>query len=173
MKNKYQRVIYELLHDRPVAYSPKLSYVLGSVKASVLMSQLLYWSDKGMRRDGYIFKTIVEIEDETALSRHEQDSAIKRCKKLDVLDVVLKGIPAKRHFKIDVEKLIDLISDWSETGNHSTHISALSIAAARQCITDKTQETTQSKNSTIKTRRQKEDMRNEVMRSRQALLNKM
>jgi len=174
MKNKHQRVLYELLHERPVAYSPKLTFVLGSVKAAVLMSQLLYWSDKGIRKDGYIYKTIEEMKEETALSRAEQDSAIKRCKQLKVLDVILKSIPAKRHFKIDVERLIDLISDWSKDDKQAGYISSISIEQAKQSITDKTQESTQNNNFKNKgSKREVESRRKDILRSKDFLTKNM
>lgn len=137
------------------------------------MSQLLYWSDKGIRKDGYIYKTIEEVREETALSRAEQDSAIKRCRQLKVLDVVLKGIPAKRHFKIDAERLIDLVADWSKKDKLAGHISSISIEQAKQSITDKTQEITQNSNFTkIKSRREKEEMQSEVLRTKDMLTKK-
>ena len=43
--------LIELLGDRPVAYHPMLAKRLGSVKAALFLSQLLYWHGKGRHGD--------------------------------------------------------------------------------------------------------------------------
>ena len=64
--------IIALLQDRPIAYHPLLAKALGGVKQAVFVSQLLYWTGKGKRADGFIWKTQEEWADETGLSAGEQ-----------------------------------------------------------------------------------------------------
>lgn len=113
----YQKIIFDILGNKPVAFNPILAKATGSITAGLFLSQLLYWSGKEKNPEGWIFKTIKEMEEETALSRKEQDGAIKRLKMLKILEVSLKGVPAKRHFKINLEVLLKLISNLSKTGN--------------------------------------------------------
>jgi len=47
MKNKYQKVILNILGSRPIMFNPDLARALGSVNAGLFMSQLLYWWNKG------------------------------------------------------------------------------------------------------------------------------
>lgn len=109
-KKEYQKLILKILGIRPIAFNPLLAKALGSAKAGLLLSQLLYWTGKGSNPE-WIYKTIEEIKEETGLSRNEQDTAIKICKKVGVLEVKVMGIPAKRHFKVNIEKIIELLKD--------------------------------------------------------------
>jgi len=142
--NKYQRVVYGILHDRPIAFSPKLASVLGSINASILMGQLLYWRGKGAYGP-WVYKTIVEMQEETGLTRSEQETAIRKCKEKEVLVTKLKGIPARRFFCIDIEKLVNEIDSWVKTSSADSHLCAEDVAVMRQTITESTQENTSDK----------------------------
>lgn len=107
-------MILETLGERPVAFNPLLARISGGVATGLFMCQLLYWWKKGCK-NGWIFKTIKEIREETYLSRSEQDRAIKKWRDLGVIEVKREGIPPKRHFKICMESLFTLLE--KETGN--------------------------------------------------------
>jgi len=111
MKNKNQQLILSLLSTSPVAFNPDLARLTSSVKTGLFLSQLLYWSDRGSDEE-WIYKTICEFEEETSLSRREQDGAIKKLKSLKILEVKLKGVPAKRHFHVDIDQLIELMEKY-------------------------------------------------------------
>jgi hypothetical protein len=108
MSNNHQRAIYNILQEKTVAYNPGIAKALGSVKAGILLAQLLYWQGKGRNKE-WTYKTIEEMYEETALSRKEQENAIAICKRKGVLMVIRKGIPPRRHFNVNIEKLIELI----------------------------------------------------------------
>lgn len=110
-KNEYQKAIAKRMGIRPVAYNPGLSAILGSVKAGLFLSQLLFWWGKG-RYPGWIYKTIYEIRRETFLSRKEQETAVKICIKLGVIEKRIFGIPGKRYFKINVDQIYALIEKY-------------------------------------------------------------
>jgi hypothetical protein len=61
----------------PVAYYPSLARVLGSIKAAVFLAQLMYWTPRGKKSDGWVFKTAEEWESETGLTYEEQRGAKK------------------------------------------------------------------------------------------------
>jgi DNA-binding transcriptional regulator GbsR (MarR family) len=107
-KNEHQKLIMEILGTKPIAFNPDLAKVLGSAKAGLFLSQLLYWHKKGHDKD-WVYKTIKEMEEETALSRAEQDSAIKICKNLGLIKTIRKGIPARRHFWVNIPGIINLL----------------------------------------------------------------
>ena len=98
-----------LLADRPVAYHPDIARIVGGVKAAVFLCQLLYWTGKGKRRDGFIWKTQAEMEKETGLTRCEQEGARKKLGTLGVLDEKLAGIPATLHYRVNTEQLAELM----------------------------------------------------------------
>lgn len=105
-KSKYQEAILQITGARPIALNPALARYFKSIKAGLFLSELLYWQKQNEYQD-WIYKTIQEIKDTTSLSRAEQDTAIAICKEKGILEVKVSGLPAKRHFKIDVEKLAD------------------------------------------------------------------
>ena len=104
----YNKKLLEVLSIKPIAFNPLLAKAIGSVKAGLLLSQLLYWWGKGQNPE-WIYKTIDEIEEETALSRYEQDGAIQKIKNLKLVEVKRKGIPAKRHFKLNLGNISKLV----------------------------------------------------------------
>jgi hypothetical protein len=87
-----------------------LARFLGSVKAAILLCQLLYWHGKGEDDPEWFFKTIEELYEETGLTRYEQDSAIRKCKKRGFIEVRKKGIPSKRYFRVNLERLASELS---------------------------------------------------------------
>jgi len=100
------------LLDRPIAYQPAFAQLrAGKVKsgptAAVLLSQLVYWHN---RMDGeWMYKTREDIKKETGLSRDEQETARKRLIALGVLQEELRGVPATLHYKINSERLEQLL----------------------------------------------------------------
>ena len=108
------KIISEFLKGA-VAYKPIVAKVVGSVKLGILLSQLLYWKDKGRDPDGWIYKSRDEIFDETALSRKEQETARALGEKLGVLESKRMGDKGVMHYRINEEKLHELIEKWAET----------------------------------------------------------
>lgn len=86
-----------------------------------LVSEYNYYKAKEtLTEDGYFYSTVEHLENETCLSGHEQRKAIGILSELNVLRVVSKGIPAKRHFKINFEgiaKLFDKIEKEKTSRN--------------------------------------------------------
>ena len=74
-----------------------------------LASELDYWTKKNGLVDGYFFSTVENIEENTTLKEHRQRKAINNLKSLGILDVTVKGLPAKRYIKIDENKLLEYL----------------------------------------------------------------
>lgn len=104
-----QRLIRKYMPTHFFMYDAGLAHALGSVNDALLVDNLLYWNGLGAKR-GYVYKTVDEMHRETALTESQQRAAIKRCVDKGILEVKLKGIPAKRHFKLHIKALIKLIS---------------------------------------------------------------
>ena len=114
--------IIALLEDRPIAYHPLLAKVLGGVKQAVFVSQLLYWTGKGKRADGFIWKKQEEWTDETGLSANEQRTARKHLVKSGVLQEKLKGIPARLYYRIDTDALQARLTEYHNQEIHNVEI---------------------------------------------------
>lgn len=54
-----------------IAVPVKLIHAIGA-KGAILVAQLFYWSGKQQAEEGWIYKTQIDLEKETGLSRHEQ-----------------------------------------------------------------------------------------------------
>lgn len=78
-----------------------------------LASEYNYFDKNGMLDDGMFFSTIDNIYEKTGLSKYQQTEALKVLDKIGIVKSVVKGIPAKRYFKIDVEELAKQIVNIS------------------------------------------------------------
>ena len=146
--NNYQKAIYNILGSKTIAYNANLAKVLGSVKAAILLGQLLYWNNKGEDKE-WIYKKTEELQEETALTYSEQTSAINICKEKGVLEVKLARIPATRHFRVNNEKLIDLIARFKEKPKLVLRQATNSVNENQKTTTYSTPENTSYRNRDI------------------------
>jgi hypothetical protein len=102
--------VRHLIGRRVVAYHPSFAAIGGSVTAGLFLAQLFYWHDRGSDPDGWIYKTQAEWEEETGLSRWEQETARRRLRERGLVEEKLAGLPARLHYRLDVERLIELLS---------------------------------------------------------------
>ena len=124
-------IFLTLLGDRPVAYHPMIAHVLGDVKQALFICQLFYWHDKGKLSDGWIWKTQDDWTEETGLSRYEQQTARKHLVEKGVLQEKLKGIPATLHYRLDLDRLFELVENWY-TEKQDSKVAANLIAETPQ-----------------------------------------
>ncbi len=59
--------------DRPIASHPVFANLTGSVLAGLLLSKAVYWTKRA--ESGWFYKTITQWQEETRLSRYEQETA--------------------------------------------------------------------------------------------------
>ena len=138
--SNHQQLIASQFELRPILYIPGLAHLFG-LNEAILLSQLLYWDGKGQYKN-WTYKTLDELKYETGLTRSRQDSAIRHLKKLGVIEVVNRGVPMTRHFRVDVDKLQEVIVSLLET-NKLKHLKpATKSAEIKQTITETTQDTT-------------------------------
>jgi hypothetical protein len=127
-KRKYHDALDDLL-DRPIAYNPAFKKITGSTVAGIFLSQAWYWSKR--HADGWFWKTQKEWEDETGLTRHEQDTARKHCLRVGVIEEDLKGVPATVHYKVNKQKVYELLGvQFAET--RQTEIAAIRQTSSRK-----------------------------------------
>jgi len=96
------------LLGRPIAFHRRLVDLTASVKAALLLSQALYWTRHGRdvaQNDGWFHKTTDQWERETGLTPKEQASARRVLRELGILHERRIGLPARLHFRLDVEAL--------------------------------------------------------------------
>ncbi len=97
-----------------------------------LVSEYNYYKSKEtLTEDGFFYSTVEHLENETCLSGHEQRKAINLLIELKILFVVSKGIPAKRHFKINFEGIADLFDKIEKDRSKQQNVKMLKILTAR------------------------------------------
>jgi hypothetical protein len=97
----------------------ELIHFIGDAGKAVLLTQLIYWSNRGSRRDGLIFKTYKEIYNETGIKEKTCHRYYKEFKEMGFFDWDVKkayGNPTI-HYKLDVDKLAELLQTFWENQN--------------------------------------------------------
>jgi len=95
--------------DRPIAFNPAFKRITGSTVAALMLSQAWYWTKRTNDPDGWFYKTRVDWEDETGLTRYEQETARKVLCEKDIMVEHLRGVPATLHYKVNKSHVYDLL----------------------------------------------------------------
>ncbi len=150
--SKAQKQINKYFPKGLVAYQPGLTLVFKSVPVGLLLSQMLYWFGKGANKDGWIYKTVNELQAETGLSRHQQNTALKILRRHGIVETKKAGIPAKRHIRIDTTRLENLLPGLKQSANIVWGNPPYQLAENRTTTTKTTQEnTTQNTQNSFRT----------------------
>lgn len=83
----------------------------GDLTTAAILNQLVFYSDKGKRSDGFFYKSYKEWEEETGLTKRQVSYSIGKIKELGLVETKLKkanGSPTI-HYKLDYDKLLDSI----------------------------------------------------------------
>jgi len=94
-----------------IVFSPKVAKVVGNVDTAIFLHQMLYWWER--KTSNFVYKTIAEFQNETLLSRFQQDASIKKLVEIGFIEVFLQGSPPKRHFKVDVDKILEALENYN------------------------------------------------------------
>jgi len=99
--------------SNPIAYQPYLVLLFGPA-TGIFLYQLLYWDQKGSNKSGWIYKTEKDFKKETGLSKSNQETAIRKLRNLGLIDYKKAQIPQKRHFRIKLDALVELVTQLLE-----------------------------------------------------------
>jgi len=118
--NTTERQIKDLL-SRPIAYNRVFARIAGGATTALMLSQPWYWTqtETVRKRGGWFYKSAKEWEDETGLTRREQETARKKLKARGLIEERLRGIPATMNFRIKQERLIELLTVETTTMDKS------------------------------------------------------
>lgn len=97
--------------------------------AAVMIAELAtcynYWeSQGGLTEDGMFYETVERVEENTTLTKYQQLKAIAVLEDAGVIRTERRGLPAKRYFAINEEKLLEVVDNkksknWT-TGSEKT-----------------------------------------------------
>lgn len=112
-------------------YNRPLARYLGSLNAAIFLAELVerrhYHAIRGELIDnekhgfGWIYQTREAIEERTCLSRCEQDTCIKLLKERDLIQVAKFGVPNRRHFRLNDDKILEIYNSQF-VGNQQTSL---------------------------------------------------
>jgi len=121
-----------------VGYYPKISRLVG-LKASILLSQLVYWTGKQSNPEGWIYKSGEELEEETGLTIYEQRQARGKLKAKGILEENYERLLHRMNYRINLNALSDL---WEKAHPNSMKCTSGSDDSAGRSITETTSEIT-------------------------------
>ena len=112
-------IINLIANDNYIIVNRSLIKELG-LKESIILGELAsefnyYEKTEQLDEEGYFYSTIENIEENTGLSRSQQKTALDNLKRFNLLDVVVKGIPAKRYIKLNSFQLLNLFANNLQT----------------------------------------------------------
>jgi uncharacterized phage protein (TIGR02220 family) len=91
----------------------------GDLTTAVLLNQIVFYSDKSKRQDGFFYKTYKEWEEECCLSERQVRHSVKKLKDKGVLETKLmkaNGSPTV-HYKLEYDKLVESILTFCKIPN--------------------------------------------------------
>jgi hypothetical protein len=110
------QIAQELL-QRPIAFHRSFARIGGGVTAGLMLSQAWYWSQRTKNVEKWFYKTQEQWESETGLTRREQETARRNLKERGLIEEKLAGVPARLHFRVNVETLFDALLKAADTEN--------------------------------------------------------
>lgn len=93
---------------RPVAYYPDLRLITGSTTATILLCQFIYWRGKESDPDGWLYKSLEDIEEETGLSKNEQKTARNKLKTAKLIEEYYARLDHQLWFRVDLDMINEL-----------------------------------------------------------------
>ncbi|MEP9851510.1 DnaD domain protein [Staphylococcus aureus] len=110
--------------------------------AAALLNQMVYWSDRTKRRDGYFYKSYQEWNEELYLSEYQVRRATNKLKSLGLVETSLKkanGAPTL-HYKVDTKEVSEWILKKLKNGNLTN--SSMDTEETQESLTEITTEIT-------------------------------
>lgn len=106
-------------NDRTLTIPVIYIELTGDMHTAALLNQIIFWSDKSKRNDGFFYKTYTEWESEVHLSEYQVRRSAKVLEKLGFIEMKLKranGSPTL-HYKLNFSKLSDSILEFIKNRN--------------------------------------------------------
>lgn len=102
--------------DRPIAFHREYARLGAGITGALLLSQMIHYT-RAAGADTWIHKTVEQLEEETGLSRHEQETARKRLKSLGILEEKKQGIPCRTFYRVNIKAVAQALSASKQEGS--------------------------------------------------------
>ena len=92
----------------------------GNGNAAIMMSQLLFWSRTKADEDGWFFRTRQQMEARCGLGKKAQQNAAETLSDLGLIEADLRGMPARKHYRVHLSSVISLLADAEQDRAHGS-----------------------------------------------------
>ena len=133
----------------------KKAYILNA-----LISKSIYYTDNGMSEDGWFFCTVDDLYKSTGMKYDSQTTAIKKLQAIGAIEYAVRGLPAKRYFRVVADKIHELINKGKDILRSLGEKIADTVNEVKEIITDKRDTPERDDSEDIKKLR--EDMHNKL-----------
>jgi len=115
IKNTKKDIDQIILGKRIIGFHKIFADITGNINSALFLSQAYFWSDKGKKKKGWFYKTQKDWNDETGLTRYQQEYCRKVLREKGILLEKKEGNPYQLFFKIDFDRVRQLILEVEET----------------------------------------------------------
>lgn len=120
--------LIETLMKRPIAFQRIFKTITGTTNAALFLSQAWYWKDKANitinKKPGWFYKSAQEWEEETGLTRREQENARRICREMGLIEERLKRANkhATRHYWVNTKLIYEMVNDATSSLHQSAKL---------------------------------------------------
>lgn len=145
--NTIRTIISQISGQENIVVVPKLFIKLtGDLTTAVLLNQIVFYSDKSKRTDGYFYKSHKEWQEEICLTKRQVSYSTAKLKEMGLVNTKLmkaNGAPTL-HYKLDYDKLVDWIV--TNCNNGKSQNVTMDSNNLSQSLTENTTENTTKNN---------------------------
>jgi len=110
LNNRDQAFVDELgAGNKTVVSAQLVSGLNGNGNAAIYLSQLLWWAKRKADEAGWFFRTRDDMQQRCGLGKQAQRTAEKTLTSLDIIETDQRGMPCKKHFRINYQQLISIL----------------------------------------------------------------
>ncbi len=136
-------IISQISGQENIVVVPKLFVKLtGDLTTAILLNQIVFYSDKSKRTDGYFYKSYKEWEEEICLTKRQVSYSTAKLKEMGLVETKLmkaNGAPTL-HYKLDYDKLVQwIVTNCNNGKSQNVTIDSNNMS---QSLTEITTETT-------------------------------
>lgn len=89
-------------------YLLKLLGLNATILLGELASEYDYWNTRGETEEGFFYTTVENVENNTTLTKYQQSQALTKLLEYNLVEVQIKGIPAKRYIRLNEEEILNM-----------------------------------------------------------------
>lgn len=90
----------------------------GNGNAAIMLSQLLFWARQKADEDGWFYRTADQMQKRCGLGEKAQRNAAETLSDLGLVETDLRGMPAKKHYRVRLREVISLLTDAEQDPAH-------------------------------------------------------